>query len=70
MTSLFSNRERKEIAIGLLKGRSCDNCLYYGCVTSSNTYDMEMYMNEWCLYSSIDKIPNLKICKSWKGWVQ
>jgi len=56
----------KEIAIGLLKGRSCDNCLYHLFSLTSNSFGVKI-REEYCHFNDTHNLTKLRFCKSWKG---
>lgn len=58
MINLF-NRKKKDFVIDLLKGKSCDNCLHFGYLTTD-------ILDEWCSYSNVSRIPKSRTCKRWE----
>jgi len=59
----------KEIAIGLLKDKSCDNCGHHQSGISIINYREELnYKNEeYCSFHITNTIPEIRICKEWKN---
>jgi len=68
--SSVTSREKKEITFNLLKGRSCDNCLYhqrlFSQIMTSDSFGMEIREDEYCHFNDTHNLTRLRFCKGWK----